>query len=59
MDYQEHDKEKAIREIWLALRNPLMLMSVPDREVLFALARFHNVTAEELLDLACDRIRNA
>lgn len=45
-----NDKEKAIRKILYALRNPLVLMSIPDREETIKLAEEHNVSAADLLN---------
>lgn len=44
------DRKKALKEILYGLRNPLVVMSVPDRERLMDLAKEHNVTATELLE---------
>ena len=46
------EREKAIRELLVMLRSPIMLMCRPDRENAYRLAREHNVTALELLDAA-------
>jgi hypothetical protein len=51
-------REKAIAAIFYALRNPLMLMSVPDRSSVFRLARRFLVSAEDLLEHAVRRARN-
>ena len=56
IDYQEDDREKAIRDVMTTLRNPLVL---PDWEVAYALARYHAITGEDLLDLAVKRARSA
>lgn len=53
------DREQAARRILYALRNALVLMSVPMREEAIALARQYNITAEELLEVATHRARNA
>lgn len=45
-----NDKEKAIRKILYALRNPLVLMSIPDREETIKLAEEYNVSAADLLN---------
>ena len=57
--YQEDDREKAIHDVMTMLRNPLLAMSVPDRETAYDLARFHKITGEDLLDLAVRRARSA
>jgi hypothetical protein len=45
-----NERKRAIQEILYALRNPLVVMSIPDRERVKALAEEHNVTALDLLD---------
>jgi hypothetical protein len=45
-----NDKEKAIQKVLYALRNPLVLMSVPDREEALQVAEKHNITAADLLN---------
>jgi hypothetical protein len=45
-----NDKEKAIRQVLNALRNPLILMSIPDREETIKLAEEHNITGVDLLN---------
>lgn len=57
IDYQEHDREKAIRDVLSALRNRLVLMSVPDRNCAYALAYFHKITAEDLLRAVYSEVR--
>ena len=52
-------RDQAIAKVLVILRNPLMLMSVPDREDALALAREHNITAEDLLRSALHRARQA
>lgn len=52
------DRERAIARILIGLRNPLMLMSLPDREDLEALCRAHEITALDLLALALRRARS-
>jgi hypothetical protein len=54
-----NDKEKAIRKILYALRNPLVLMSIPDREEAIKLAEEHNVSAADLLNSLYKRNLNA
>lgn len=54
-----NDKEKAIRKILYALRNPLVLMSIPDREEAIKLAEEHNITAADLLNSLHKRYLNA
>ena len=54
-----NDKEKAIRKVLYALRNPLVLMSIPDREEAIKLAEEHNVTAVELINSLYKRCLNA
>jgi hypothetical protein len=51
-------KVKAIRTVLRALNNPLVLMSVPDRELAFNLAAEYQVTAIDLLETAHGRARN-
>jgi hypothetical protein len=58
MTYQEHDRAAAIRAVLTAMANPLMLAS-PDRHVVIELARFHKITAEELLIKAYGNARGA
>jgi hypothetical protein len=52
-------REGAVRVVLYALRNPLVLLSVPDREEAYRLVDEHNITARDLLDenLARARIR--
>jgi hypothetical protein len=52
IEYQETDRERAIRAVLYALRSPLVLMIVPDREAASALAVYHAITAADLLDCA-------
>jgi len=59
IEYQESDREKAVRDVLYALRNQLMLMSLPDRKCAYALSTFHKITAEDLLDCAARRARSA
>ena len=54
-----NDKEKAMRKILYALRNPLVLMSVPDREEAIKLAEEHNVSAADLLNSLYKRSQGA
>jgi hypothetical protein len=49
IEYQETDRERAVQTVLNALRNPLVLMSVPDREAASALAVYHAITAADLL----------
>jgi hypothetical protein len=58
IEYQETDRERAVQAVLYALRNPLVLMSVPDREAASALAVHHAITAADLLDCATRRVRN-
>jgi hypothetical protein len=58
IEYQEHDRERAVRDILAILRHPLAVMSVPDREVAYALATYHTITTHDLLDAAVARARN-
>jgi len=51
------ERDQAIRAVLHALRSPLVLMSVPDREDARALAALHKITASELLDLAIGKAR--
>ena len=54
-----NDKEKAIRKILYALRNPLVLMSIPDREEAIKFAEEHNISAADLLNTLHKRNLNA
>jgi hypothetical protein len=58
VEYQENDREKAVRDVLNALRNQLALLSVPDRECAYALSSFHKITADDLLDCAVQRARS-
>lgn len=57
IEYQEHDRERAVSDVLSALRHPLALMSAPDRECAYALSTFHRITADDLLDAAVRRAR--
>lgn len=59
IEYQEHDRERAVRDVARAIVNPLVLMSVPDRNCAYALCDFHKVTGEDLLTLAVNCARGA
>jgi hypothetical protein len=59
IEYQEVDREMAVRDVTQVILRPLAAMSVPDRESAYELARFHKITAEDLLDLAMKRARSA
>ncbi len=48
----DEDKRKACQRVLYTLRNPLMLMSIADREDALQLAREHGITAEDLLTVA-------
>jgi hypothetical protein len=54
-----NDKEKAIRKVLYALSNPLVLISIPDREEAIKLAEEHNITAADLLNSLHKRNLNA
>ncbi len=58
IEYQEEDRKRAIRDVKLVIFNSLALLT-PDREVAYALARFHKITAEDLLDLVVYLARRA
>jgi len=55
LEYQEHDRERAIADVARMLRSPMLIASSPDRHVAIELAYFHKVTAAELLEHACER----
>ena len=44
------ERKEAIREVALAIRSPLMMILVPERERIMALAVEHNITVAELLE---------
>ena len=46
------DRKDAMKKILYGLRNPLVVMSVPDREDLMSLASKYNITAAELLEFS-------
>jgi len=43
-------REEALREILIALGNPLYMMSKPSREKVFRLADEFNITVKEVLE---------
>lgn len=53
------ERERAVVHVLIMLRNPIMLVTRPERENALALARQYNITAEELLEVATRRARNA
>ncbi len=55
----DESKRKAILAILYALRNPLVMMSIPDREHAMKLATEHNITALELLEFSRERYQRA
>jgi hypothetical protein len=55
----EEAKSKAVRQILRALINPLVMMSVPEKELAFKLAAEYKITAQDLLEMALDRARNS
>jgi hypothetical protein len=55
----DEDKRKACQRVLHTLRNPLMLMSIEDREDALQLARKHAITAEELLMAALKNAKEA
>jgi len=57
IDYQETDRERAVRDVAALVRNPLAAMSVPDRENALALARHFRITAEDLIDATVAQAR--
>ena len=59
VEYQEHDRERAVRDVMSVILRPLVAMCVPDRNCAYALAEFHKVTTEDLLNLAVERARSA
>jgi hypothetical protein len=52
-------KEEAIKKVYYGLKNPLVLMSVVDREECLTLAREHGITAEDLINYSVERNRRA
>jgi hypothetical protein len=54
----EEAKSKAVRQILRALNNPLVMMSVPERELAFKLASEFEITAIDLLEMAHGRAMN-
>jgi hypothetical protein len=48
----EEDRLKAMREVAMAVRNPLMLMCAPERARVIALAVEYNITAAEILEIS-------
>jgi hypothetical protein len=59
IEYQEHDRERAVRDVLATIRHPLAVMSVPDRECAYALAVYFHIDASDLLDAAVKRARNS
>jgi hypothetical protein len=57
VDYQEHSRPLALRDVLMLLRSRLGVMSVPDRECAYALVKYHKITVEDLLDLAVEQAR--
>ena len=55
----DDERRRAVAHILRALRNPLVLMSIPDREEVERLAALHNVTALDLLAVARRRALEA
>jgi hypothetical protein len=53
------ERRKAIEAVWRALKNPLCMMSRPEREEAMKLAREHELTVSELLEYVYARRRNA
>ena len=49
-EIMDEQRKNALREVLYALRNPLVVMSVPDRERVKALAMEHNLTALDLIE---------
>ncbi len=56
IEYQEEDREKAIKTVLYVLRNQLHLASIPDQEVALRLSQFHEITAIDLIETATRRI---
>ena len=56
VEYQEHDRERAVREVTSYIRNT-QAMSRGDRECAYALVTFFSIGADELLDEAVARAR--
>ncbi len=48
----ELERAKAVYQVLVVLRNPLRMMSIPDREEAAMLAVKHNITALDLLGIA-------
>lgn len=53
------DRERIILRIVMALRSPLVMLSKPSREEIFALAEEHKITAIELLQAVYKRALSA
>jgi len=51
------ERKNAIREVAMAIRNPLMMVCAPERERIMALAVEYNITAAELLEHSIYRAR--
>lgn len=52
------DKKLAVRVTLRVLRNPLMLMSIPDREQAVTLVKGHEITVADLIEVALEEARN-
>jgi hypothetical protein len=53
------ERRKAIEAVWRTLKNPLCMMSRPDRDEVMKLAREHELTVSELLEYVYKERRNA
>jgi len=53
------ERTEALAVVLRALRNPLVLMSVPDRRDVVALCARFDITAAELVELATKRAKQA
>lgn len=56
---EKRERDAAIPRVLSVLRSPLALVSKPNRAEVYELARRFSITAEELLDVATKRARNA
>lgn len=55
---REENRKASIRALLRVLRNPLILMSIPDREAAVKLAAQYQITAAELIEAAVEQVRN-
>jgi hypothetical protein len=57
IDYQEADRDRAVRDVLAVIRHPLAVASRLDRETAYELAKHFSITATDLLDAAAARMR--